>query len=174
MSAAGTSSTESGNLLESKAKDGLKTAWHGLKMILGQVEGLLEGTPFKVPVAAINMLIRLGDAIGDNHESLKELMIRIEKQVETVKASLSSDDTIDIVSTKMREDFARILLHDLSDLQKLENNKLWRNILENEQVKAEIQRILRNFSGNIEDFHLKLMLRIERNTSATFEKLELE
>ncbi|KAG6881681.1 hypothetical protein C0992_000439, partial [Termitomyces sp. T32_za158] len=61
MSAAGASSTEPGNLSESKAKAGLKTAWHGLKMILGQVERLFESTPFKVPVAAINMLIRLRD-----------------------------------------------------------------------------------------------------------------
>ncbi|KAG6886378.1 hypothetical protein C0992_004321, partial [Termitomyces sp. T32_za158] len=154
MSAAGASSTEPGNLSESKAKDGLKTAWHGLKMILGQVEELLDGTPFKVPVAAINMLIRLGDAISNNHDTLKELMIRIERQIEIVESSLSDDDTTDMVLTKMKKDFARIiLLQDLSDLQKLENNRLWRNILENEQVKAEVQRILRNFGGNTEDFY---------------------
>ncbi|KAG6893759.1 hypothetical protein C0992_008733, partial [Termitomyces sp. T32_za158] len=153
MSAVGTSSTEPGNLPESKAKDGLKTAWHGLTFILGQVEGLLESTPFKVPVAAINMLIRLGDAISNNHDTLKELMIRIERQVETVEASLSNDDTTDMVSAKMKEHFIRMILEDLSDLQKLENNRLWKNILENEQVKAEIQRILRMFGGNIEDFH---------------------
>ncbi|KAG6883635.1 hypothetical protein C0992_008247, partial [Termitomyces sp. T32_za158] len=103
MSATGDSCNEPGNLPESKAKDGLKTAWHGLTFILGQVEGLLESTPFKVPVAAINMLIRLGDAISNNHDTLKELMIRIERQVETVEASLSNDDTTDMVSTKMKE-----------------------------------------------------------------------
>ncbi|KAG6894726.1 hypothetical protein C0992_004942, partial [Termitomyces sp. T32_za158] len=152
MSAAGISSTGPGNS-GSKAKDGLKTAWHGLKMILGQVEGLLGNTPLKVPVAAINMLIRLRDAISDNHDTLKELMIKIERQFETVEASLSGDDTMDMISTKMIEDFARIILQDLSDLQKLENNRLWRNILENEQVKAEIQRILRNVDENTKDFH---------------------
>ncbi|KAG6874870.1 hypothetical protein C0992_006138, partial [Termitomyces sp. T32_za158] len=172
MSAAGTSSTELGNFSGSKAKDRLKTAWNGFKMILGWVERLVEGTPFKVPVAAINTLIQLGDAISDNHESLKELIIRIERKLEIVEASLHSDDTTDMVSTKMKEDFARIILQDLFDLQKLENNRLWRNLLENEQVKAEIQRILRRFGENIEDFHLKIMLSIKENTSAMFQKLE--
>ncbi|KAG6888571.1 hypothetical protein C0992_008150 [Termitomyces sp. T32_za158] len=174
ISAAGTSRIEPGNFPGSKAKDGLKTAWHGLKMILGQVEGLLDGTPFQIPVTAVNMLVQLGDAISDNHESLKELMSRIERHVETVETSLSSDDNTDMVSTKMKEDFARIILQDLSDLHKLENNRLWRNILENEQVTAEIQRILRNLVGNTEDFHLKLMLSIERNTSSMFKKLEMQ
>ncbi|KAG6874709.1 hypothetical protein C0992_006916, partial [Termitomyces sp. T32_za158] len=70
MSAAGTFSTGPGNLPGSKAKDGLKTAWNGLKMILGCVE-------------------------------------RIERRLGIVEAYLHSDDTTDMVSTKMKEDFAR-------------------------------------------------------------------
>ncbi|KAG6870966.1 hypothetical protein C0992_012027 [Termitomyces sp. T32_za158] len=145
-----------------KAKDGLKTAWHGLKMILGQVEGLLQSTPFKIPVTAVNMLIQLGDAVTNNNELLKELMTRIETQIETVEAFFSSDDMADIASTKMKEDFAR--------LHKLENNRLWRNILENEQVKAEIQKILRNVDENTRDFHLKIMLSIKRDTLEMLKK----
>ncbi|KAG6805563.1 hypothetical protein H0H92_014911, partial [Tricholoma furcatifolium] len=44
----------------SKAKEVLGTAWHGFTMLLGKVEGLLEGTPFQTPVAAVNVLIQLG------------------------------------------------------------------------------------------------------------------
>ncbi|KAG6872004.1 hypothetical protein C0992_009978, partial [Termitomyces sp. T32_za158] len=101
MFVAGTSSTEPG----SKAKDGFKTAWHGLKMILGQAEKLLTGTPFKMPVTAVNMLIQLGDAIGDNHESFKELMTGIQKQVEIIGEALVSNNTADTASTKIKEDF---------------------------------------------------------------------
>ncbi|KAG6894578.1 hypothetical protein C0992_005528 [Termitomyces sp. T32_za158] len=107
MSAVETSSAEPGNFLGSKAKDGLKTAWHGLKMILGKVEELVESTPLKMPVTAINMLIQLRDAIGDNNESLRELMTSIETQVETVEAFLSMNDTADLALTKMKKDFAR-------------------------------------------------------------------
>ncbi|KAG6876306.1 hypothetical protein C0992_000125 [Termitomyces sp. T32_za158] len=111
-------------------------------------------------------------AIGDNDESLKELMTRIEKQAETVQEFLSSGDTAHMASTKMKEDFARTLLENLCELQKLENNRLWRNILENEQVKAEIQRILRKVDENTKNFYLKVMFNIERNTFAILEKLE--
>ncbi|KAG6877968.1 hypothetical protein C0992_008915, partial [Termitomyces sp. T32_za158] len=152
MSVAGNSSIEPGNILGSKAKEGLKIAWHGLKMILGQVEGLLDGTPFKVPVTAVNMLIQLGDAIGDNHESLKELMTGIQKQVEIIGEALVSNNTADTASTKIKEDFVRILVEDLFELYKLKNNGLWRDILENEQIKAEIQRILKNVDKNSANF----------------------
>ncbi|KAG6876427.1 hypothetical protein C0992_013006, partial [Termitomyces sp. T32_za158] len=166
-----TSSTEPGNILGLKAKDGFKTAWHGLKMILGQVEGLLGGTPFKMPVTAVNMLIQLGDAIGDNHESLKELMIGIQKQVEIIGEALVSNDTADTASRKMKENFVRLLVEDLFELHKLENNGLWRDILEYEQVKTEIQRILKNVDKNCENFKFQIMLRIERNTADIFESL---
>ncbi|KAG6887586.1 hypothetical protein C0992_011643 [Termitomyces sp. T32_za158] len=172
MSAAGNSSTEPGDFSGSKAKDGFKIAWHGLKMILGQVEGLLDSTPFKVPVAAINMLIQLGDAIRDNHGSLKELMTRIKTRVEIIRKALVDDYIADTASTKMKEDFVRSLVEDLSELYKLEeNNGFWREILENKQIKAEIQRILENVDKNTINFQLQIMLRTEKNTADIFESL---
>ena len=45
----------------SKAKDTLRTAWHGLQYLLKSVEGCLDGTPFKTPVTAINVVIELGN-----------------------------------------------------------------------------------------------------------------
>ncbi|KAG6876095.1 hypothetical protein C0992_000971 [Termitomyces sp. T32_za158] len=146
---------EIGNFPGSKAKDGLKTAWHGLKMILGQAEKLLNGTPFKMPVTAVNMLIQLGDAIRDNHESLEEVMTGIQKKVEIIGKALVSNDTADTDSTEMKEDFVRTLVEDLFKLHKLKNNGLWRDILENEQIKAEIQRILKNIDENSANFHFK-------------------
>ncbi len=39
------------------AKDVLKLAGSGLKMLLKKVEGCLDGTPAKAPVVALNALI---------------------------------------------------------------------------------------------------------------------
>ena len=39
------------------AKDVLKVAWTGIEMLLKKVEGCLDGTLAKTPVAAINALI---------------------------------------------------------------------------------------------------------------------
>ena len=45
----------------SMMKDKLKMAWHGVKMLLKKAERLLAGTPFQTPVAAVNVLIELGN-----------------------------------------------------------------------------------------------------------------
>ena len=45
----------------SKAKDILRTTWHGLQYLLKSVEGCLDGTPFKTPITAINVVIELGN-----------------------------------------------------------------------------------------------------------------
>ena len=43
------------------AKDVLKVAWTGMKMLLKKVEGCLDGTLAKTPVAAINAVIDITD-----------------------------------------------------------------------------------------------------------------
>ena len=42
-----------------RAKDALMVAWHGIELLLKKVERCLDGTPAKVPVAAINAVIDL-------------------------------------------------------------------------------------------------------------------
>ena len=34
-------------------------AWHGIEQVLQKAEKLLDGTPFKTPVAALNVLIQV-------------------------------------------------------------------------------------------------------------------
>jgi hypothetical protein len=43
----------------SSAKDGLRTAWHGVEQLLQKVEKCLDGTPFKAPISALNVLIEV-------------------------------------------------------------------------------------------------------------------
>ncbi|KAG5348304.1 hypothetical protein C0989_010714, partial [Termitomyces sp. Mn162] len=38
-----------------------KSAWHGMQMVLKKVEKVLEGTPLRTPIAAVNVLIDLGN-----------------------------------------------------------------------------------------------------------------
>jgi len=42
-------------------KDKLKMAWHGVEVLLKKAERPLAGTPFQTPVAAVNVLIELGN-----------------------------------------------------------------------------------------------------------------
>ena len=45
----------------SKVKEILRTTWHRLQHLLKIVEGCLDGTPFKTPIIAINVVIELGN-----------------------------------------------------------------------------------------------------------------
>ena len=45
----------------SAIKDNLRMAWHGVESLLKYVERSLAGTPFQGPVAAVNILIELGN-----------------------------------------------------------------------------------------------------------------
>ena len=41
----------------STTKGQLRVAWHGIELVLQKAEKLLGGTPFKTPIAALNVLI---------------------------------------------------------------------------------------------------------------------
>ena len=52
----------------------------------------------------------------------------------------------------------RILIQHIVKLDKLSKNKLWRNVLENEQVKAEVEKILRGVDESTKNFHVCLSI----------------
>jgi hypothetical protein len=45
----------------SKTNNALKLAWDGFKLLSKKIEPLLGGTPFKTPIAVLNVLIELGE-----------------------------------------------------------------------------------------------------------------
>jgi hypothetical protein len=45
----------------SQTKDRLQLVWHGVELLLPKLEKLLDGTPFKAPIAAINVLLDIGN-----------------------------------------------------------------------------------------------------------------
>ena len=46
---------------ESKMKESLVLAWRGFQLLSKKIEAFLDGTPFKTPVAVLNVLIDLGN-----------------------------------------------------------------------------------------------------------------
>ena len=82
----------------SRTEEYLSLARGGLKLFLHKVESFLEGTPFKVPVAVINILINLAEvcssstlialvntsllqAVSDNNDAMKALMVPLIEHV---------------------------------------------------------------------------------------------
>ncbi|KAG6810612.1 hypothetical protein H0H92_011110 [Tricholoma furcatifolium] len=156
-------------LLMQQVEEVLGTAWHGFTMLLGKVEGLLGGTPFQTPVAAVNVLIQLGKAVNGNKDSLGEQMDRLETRLKIVESALIGDT--DEVSMKMKEDFARYLIKQVVNLHMMSHQKLWKAILENEENKNKLQNIIQDIDEYTKNFHLQVVLNIERNTSDIFQQI---
>ncbi|KAG6854404.1 hypothetical protein C0991_006946, partial [Blastosporella zonata] len=164
------SSDATDHFLASKTKEGLGTAWRGFAMLLGKVESALDGTPFKAPVAAVNVLIQLGKAVSDNKDSLGEQIDGLATRLKIIEAALISDT--DGVSIKMKEDFARLLIKQVVKLHAMSEQKLWKAILENEEDRGKLQKLIRDIDEHTKNFHLQVMLNIERNTSGVFKRLD--
>ena len=45
----------------STIKDNLRTAWHGVELLLQKAQKATAGTPFQGPIAVVNVLIELGN-----------------------------------------------------------------------------------------------------------------
>jgi len=105
----------------STKKDNLKTAWHGVELLLKKVEKLLAGTQFQTPFAAVNVLIELGNvcpflslyatwhngrpqAVVDNRDALEELVTRTAERLAIVNTALLNEG--EAVSREMIERFA--------------------------------------------------------------------
>ncbi|KAG6807445.1 hypothetical protein H0H87_001488, partial [Tephrocybe sp. NHM501043] len=87
-----------------RMKSGLLTAWSGTQLLLSKVEGLLAGTPFKTPVATVNVLIKLGNAVAENNDALKDIIARTEERLNIVAIVLAKEG--DTVAHLMIQDFA--------------------------------------------------------------------
>ncbi|KAJ7867918.1 hypothetical protein B0H14DRAFT_3441558 [Mycena olivaceomarginata] len=72
----------------SALKANAKLAWHGFKLIAKNVEAFLDSTPFKIPIAVLNILIDTADDVIDSKESLAELLLPIGQRLEIVSNAL--------------------------------------------------------------------------------------
>ncbi|KAG6828467.1 hypothetical protein H0H87_001944, partial [Tephrocybe sp. NHM501043] len=115
-----------------RIKSGLLTTWSGTQLLLSKVEGLLAGTPFKMPVAPVNVLIKLGNVcplcyickLGSarNRMSLRKMMYskdiiaRTEECLGIVAIVLAKEG--DTVAHLMIQDFAGSFAHALLNANK--------------------------------------------------------
>ncbi|KAG5730112.1 hypothetical protein E4T56_gene1876, partial [Termitomyces sp. T112] len=143
-----------------------KLAWHGMQMLLKKVENVLEGTPFKTPIAAINVLIDLGNAVSDNKDALHELYTQTRERLEVVNSGLMEIDNKDTKFRAMTEEFAQSLIKKIVELKAMSETSTWKKILENEQKNAKVQKTFRQIDKETENFILQMNFNIDRNISS--------
>ncbi|KAG6810247.1 hypothetical protein H0H87_011246 [Tephrocybe sp. NHM501043] len=135
-----------------KMRSGLLTAWSGTQMLLSRVAGLLDGTPFKTPVAAVNVLIKLGNDVAENNDTLKDIIASTEERLNTVATALAKEG--DTVTHAMIQDFAGILIDKILKLHLMSNKATWKKILESDDDKTKISRMFKEIDEQTKNFHV--------------------
>ncbi|KAG5329851.1 hypothetical protein C0989_009243 [Termitomyces sp. Mn162] len=123
-----------------------------MQMLLKKVENVLEGTPVKTPIAAINVLIDLGNAVSDNKDALHELYTQTRERLEVVNSGLMEIDNKDTKFRAMTEEFAQSLIKKIVELKAMSETSTWKKILENEQKNAKVQKTFRQIDKETENF----------------------
>ncbi|KAG6886809.1 hypothetical protein C0992_002221 [Termitomyces sp. T32_za158] len=85
----------------------LMSTWLGIQMFLKRFDRVLEGTPLKNPVNAVNILIDLGNAIVDNKDALQELFSQTRSRLEVVNSALMEIEEEDTKFRLKTEAFAQ-------------------------------------------------------------------
>ncbi|KAJ7091066.1 hypothetical protein C8R44DRAFT_891755 [Mycena epipterygia] len=161
------SAQEEGSPQSSALKETANLAWHGLKVLAKTAEGLLDGTPFKIPIAALNRVIETADAIIANKEAMAVLLSPIREQLQIMSRELISKDPRyinDIQPTLQR--FAGALEELTSSLQMLHETGLLKRILERDEHPKEIANITRRLDEATKNFLLELNLASFRQINA--------
>ncbi|KAF8327521.1 hypothetical protein F5887DRAFT_1164142, partial [Amanita rubescens] len=145
----------------SKVEEYLSLGLNGLKLFLRHFEPFLAGTVFKAPVAVINSLIDLSEAISDNNRAMKALMVKLIDRVKVM--SEACNDAQSSEAKKRIDEFIGVLVHDCNKVQKLRTDPSWKKVLTNEEVTKKIQGIIQGMDQALAMFQVKVILNIERD-----------
>ncbi|KAF5319160.1 hypothetical protein D9619_008785 [Psilocybe cf. subviscida] len=156
---------------KSKAKDVLVLAWTGMEMLLKKVEPFLDGTPAKAPVAAINTLIDIKNAVGDNKGAIEELIIQTAKRLLAVDEAVNQGIP-DSAKPRMRT-FAVVLRDEIHKLQKVSEKGTFRRVLENEANKKSIDDGFKRIDEATKTFQLNIAMAIERKVDDIHSEIKL-
>ncbi|KAJ7307670.1 WD40 repeat-like protein [Mycena albidolilacea] len=152
-------------------KSNAKTAWHGFKAAAKTAEALVDGTPFKIPIAAVNKLVETIDAVIDNQEQIAELLLPIGERLAIVSRQLSqkSPDNVDLSCQRL----TKALNQAVEELQGMSQQGLFKRILEQREQLNQIQYIVRRVDEATKNFELELNLASFRQTSAVKDDTEV-
>ncbi|KAF8324631.1 hypothetical protein F5887DRAFT_279974 [Amanita rubescens] len=145
---------------EPLGQDILVVAGTGIKILLKKVEGCLDGTLARAPVAAVNAIIAIKDAVKDNRGAIEKLIIQ------TAERLLAVDEAVgqgipDSAKPRMKA-FAGILREGIGRLEKMASKGTFRRVLENEADKGAIEDIFKEIDQATKTFQLDIAWFIER------------
>ncbi|KAG6888198.1 hypothetical protein C0992_009353 [Termitomyces sp. T32_za158] len=97
-----------------------------------------HGTVLQIPLGAVNALLDLKNAVLQNNDDLNTQISRLTEHLDVIKdAKNQNPDSADLT-----KDFARKLQAKLKELGEMSNKGRLANILNNEEMKLQINHII--------------------------------
>ncbi|KAJ6535020.1 WD40-repeat-containing domain protein [Mycena capillaripes] len=157
---------------QSTIKDNAKTAWHGFKVVAKNAVALVDGTPFKIPIAVLNKLIDATEAVIDNQELIAELLLPIGKRLTIVSEKLTQKTLPEDVKPSC-DRFTNSLNVATKELQEMHAQGLFKRILELGERPTQIQAVVRRIDEATKNFELELNLANFLRTNAAKDDTEV-
>ncbi|KIK53166.1 hypothetical protein GYMLUDRAFT_1026911 [Collybiopsis luxurians FD-317 M1] len=160
---------QAGNMLPGVKKT-MAVAWTGFKLVSEKVEGFLDGTPFKIPVAIINTLIDISDAVITNRESMKDLLLSIDTRLQSVMQEFLKLESPDEIKSSFGR-FAEKLVDAANQLGEMKEKGILQQIFESnedpgkiKQIYGQVDEATTNFQLEMTLANIRLTQKIEDNT----------
>ncbi|KAJ7150705.1 WD40-repeat-containing domain protein [Mycena filopes] len=163
-----------------------KLAWHGFKLVAKHISAFLDGTPFKLPVAVLNVIIDTADAVIDNKESMANLLLPIGERLQIFSTSLlstSSNKARDPLNDNVRsppdnidpslDRFVGVLVTAAAELKGMHSAGLVERILDSDEHSKKVEDIFRRVDEATKNFQLELNLAAFRQINAVKEDTEV-
>ncbi|KAK7007392.1 hypothetical protein R3P38DRAFT_1669024 [Favolaschia claudopus] len=146
----------------------------GFELLLDRTEGFLDGTPFKIPLSAVNTALKLANAISDNKNDLQSLIENLARRLELVNMHLTQTESAE--ARDRMAIFLRTLKQELDAVVALSNRSMFRRLLKADADAKIVANAFRRIDDHLKDFQLDLTMAIDRklernNVEAAMQKL---
>ncbi|KAJ6529712.1 WD40-repeat-containing domain protein [Mycena capillaripes] len=151
-----------------------KMAWGGFKIAAKTAKTIVDGTPFKMPIAVINKVIEIAEGIIDNKESMAELLLPLGQRLDVVNKALTEKQLVkDLQLQPTLQRFSSALEETTKKLQNMYDEGLFKRILQLDEHPKELAGIFRRVDEATKNFQLELNLANFKHLNTTKSDVEV-
>ncbi|KAK6988690.1 hypothetical protein R3P38DRAFT_276526 [Favolaschia claudopus] len=138
----------------------LSTLKSGFTLLLKRTGEVLDGTPFKIPLSAVNTLIDVANVVSENRSNMRTLLNNISRQLDSINAASSL--TTSIESKQWIREFSENLKREFDIISAIREKGIPNQILKSDDNVKVIEEAIRNIDDHFKAFLLNLIIAMDR------------
>ncbi|KAF8346758.1 hypothetical protein F5887DRAFT_916537 [Amanita rubescens] len=142
-----------------------------MEMLLKKVVGCLDGTLAKAPIAAVNAIIDIKNAVQDNKGAIDKLVIQTAERLLAVDKAV--DQGIPDSAKPRMTAFSGILRDEIRELEQMGSKGTFIRVLENEADRGAIEDIFKRIDEATKTFQLDIAWTTERQVNVILSEIKV-